>query len=153
MSLDIYLDSPTGCKSGSASEKDIPVRIDGQTKMISREEWDSMGMGFEPVTYEGEGNSRVFSANITHNLTRMAKAAGIYDLLWDLTIEGEDILTAGQMTEQLRMGIERMESDPDTYKTYNPTNGWGSYDDFIPWLKELLEACEEFPDAHVTIWK
>lgn len=28
-------------------------------------------------------------------------------------------------------------------------NGWGTYDDFVQWLKKYLEACREHPEAKI----
>ena len=28
---------------------------------------------------------------------------------------------------------------------FNPANGWGSYDGFVPWLIKYKEACEDNP--------
>jgi hypothetical protein len=91
----------------------------------------------------------VYSCNITHNLTTMAKAAGIYDQLW--RPEEHDIWYAGDLIVTLRAGIKAMESSPTYYKTFDSSNGWGVYEDFLPWLKELLAACEANPDARVEV--
>ena len=91
----------------------------------------------------------VYSANITHNLTTMAKAAGIYDQLW--RPEDNGIWYAGNLIDPLREAIKAMESSPTYYKTFDSDNGWGTYEDFLPWLKELLDACEANPDARVEV--
>ena len=87
----------------------------------------------------------VFDANITHNLNRMANEAGIYDVLW----HPEERAVAGDMIPALEAAIDRMEADPDHFRQFDAPNGWGTYDDFLPWLKRLLEACREYPDAEV----
>lgn len=90
-----------------------------------------------------------FSSNITHNLNRMAGEAGIYDIIW--RPEENGITKAEQLIEPLKKGIELMRSDPERFKKFNPSNGWGTYDDFIPWLEEYLIACESYPDATVKV--
>jgi len=90
---------------------------------------------------------QVFDANITHNLNKMADAAGIYDVVWQPAEHG--IANAGQLVEPLKGGIERLEADPERFKALNPPNGWGSYDGLVRWLKEYLAACEANPDATV----
>jgi hypothetical protein len=82
----------------------------------------------------------VYSANITHNLSRMAAAAGIYKHLWHPDEVG--IETAGQLVEPLKEGLQKMIDNPSDYKKYNASNGWGMYEHFIPWIKEYIEACE-----------
>ena len=31
---------------------------------------------------------------------------------------------------------------------FNPANGWGSYDGFVPWLIKYKEACEDNPGCN-----
>jgi hypothetical protein len=93
--------------------------------------------------------TEVFSANITHNLGKMAEAAGIYKHLW--RPEEIGITTTGQLIEPLKAGIALMESDPGRFKKFNASNGWGMYEHFMPWLHEYLEACEKYPDATVEV--
>jgi hypothetical protein len=93
--------------------------------------------------------SEVFWANTTHNLTAMAEAAGIYQCLWRPDENG--ITKASQLIEPLRKGLELLKAQPDHFRTYNPHNGWGSYDHFVPWVERYLRACEEYPDAEVKV--
>lgn len=96
----------------------------------------------------GRGDE-VYSTNITHNLNKMAKAAGIYRCLWRPDENGIDY--AKEIIESLKSAISRMENRPDIYKEYNAQNGWGIYDDFLPWLKQLLVACEAHPYARIIV--
>ena len=32
---------------------------------------------------------------------------------------------------------------------FNPENGWGSYDGFVPWLIKYKEACEDNPGCKI----
>lgn len=89
----------------------------------------------------------VFSANITHNLNKMAGEAGIYEALW--RPEEVGITTAVQLIEPLRKGLALLRSDPERFKKLNPKNGWGDYDGLVRWVAEYLEACEANPDATV----
>lgn len=90
-----------------------------------------------------------FTANITHNLSRMAEEAGIYDCLWDPQKAGIEV--ASQISPMLASAIKLMEADPAHFKKFDSDNGWGTYDQFVPWLKELLEACQEYPDATIEV--
>jgi hypothetical protein len=96
----------------------------------------------------GAAHSPLFDANITHNLTRMADAAGIYQHLW--RPEEIGITKAHQLAQPLRDGLARLRSDPDRFKTFNPENGWGSYDGLVRFVVKYLAACEEYPDADVS---
>lgn len=91
----------------------------------------------------------VFSTNITHNLNKMADAAGIYQHVWRPDELG--ITKAAQLIEPLRAGIALLKAEPQRFIALNPENGWGSYDAFVPWLEEYLEACVAHPEADVTV--
>lgn len=151
MSLDVYLTLP-GEKSENTGFSGIFVREDGQTKEISRAEWDEKFPGREPIVIEvDDEDDRVYSANITHNLGRMAAEAGIYKHLWrpdEIHIEN-----ASQLVEPLRQGLLRLEADPDHFKEFNPSNGWGDYDALVDFVRDYLAACEEYPQADVSVWR
>lgn len=91
------------------------------------------------------GRASIFEANITHNLTSMAEEAGIYECLW--RPEENGYIRAGQVAGKLREGIKLMRDDPERFRKFDASNGWGTYDDFMPWLERVLKACEENPDA------
>jgi len=91
--------------------------------------------------------TEVFSANITHNLGRMAREAGIYMHLWRPDEIG--VASATDLIAPLRAGLALMRSDPDRFRGLEPENRWGTYDNFVPWVEEYLRACEENPDAEV----
>jgi hypothetical protein len=95
------------------------------------------------------GRAPVFQANITHNLIAMAREAGIATCLWD---PGDiDIEYARQLIGPLRAGIALMKADPVRFKAFDSSNGWGLYENFVPWLERYLAACEENPDAEVVV--
>lgn len=92
-------------------------------------------------------DDRIYGANITHNLGPMAQAAGIYDCLWRAPENG--FTQADQLIEPLTAGIAKMKADPKRFKAMNPPNGWGTYENFLPWLERLLDACITNPDAEI----
>ncbi len=147
MSLDVYLTAESAApKSGPR----IFVRRDGSTVEISREEWDRDNPGREPVVLDGaDDDATVFSANITHNLNTMAEAAGIYQHLWRPDELG--ITLARELIAPLREGLAQLIADPTTYEKHNPPNGWGSYDGLCRFVRNYLAACEEYPDAKVSV--
>lgn len=93
----------------------------------------------------------VYNANITHNLGKMAKAAGIYQHLW--RPEELEITHAVQLVLPLKSAIKKMRADPKRFKKFDSPNGWGTYNDFVPWLERLYEACKKDPDAELSIWR
>mgnify|MGYP000847489620 FL=1 len=91
----------------------------------------------------------LYHANITHNLGTMADAAGIYKALW--RPEEIDVTYARQLIPLLRKGLANLQSSPKTFQRYNSPNGWGMYEHFVPFVKNYLAACEEYPDAIVYV--
>lgn len=93
--------------------------------------------------------AEIYSANITHNLGKMAEAAGIYGAVW--RPEEHGITKAAQLIPILEKGIAEMKADPEKYRALNAPNGWGTYDVFVPWLERYLAACKEDPDADIKV--
>lgn len=150
MSLDVYLTLKDN--QVPRPDKRIFVREDGQTKEISRAEWDAKNPGREPVTLESDDDSdEVYSANITHNLGKMADEAGIYEYLWRPDEVG--ITKASQLIDPLSIGLSTLKSYPERFKKYNPENGWGNYEGLVGFVESYLEACKQFPDADVNAWR
>ena len=153
MSLDVYLNV-----SGPVAKQPLSgifVRENGQTVEISREEWNRRNPGHEPVAVLQDENetttTEVYTANITHNLGKMAGEAGIYKHLWRPDEIG--VTKAGQLIEPLEKGLELLKAEPERFKTLNPENGWGSYDGFVPWVEAYLNACRQWPEADVSVWR
>lgn len=146
MSLDVYLDGPKHTEHGSG----IFVRRNGQTLEISREEWDRSFPGTEPVIFDG-GDSSFYHANITHNLGKMADAAGIYRHLWRPEELGIEI--AWQLIEPLSEGLARLRAHPEQFLPLNPENGWGNYDGLVSFVENYLDACRRAPTASVRVWR
>ena len=90
---------------------------------------------------------RAWEDNITHNLNKMAGVAGLYYPIWHP--EKMSVARAGELVPLLRAGLSVLKDDPDEFKKHNPSNGWGTYDDFVPWVERYLEACEQYPDAKI----
>jgi hypothetical protein len=153
MSLNVYLeidqphDAPTRqaifvCRGGAAVE-------------ITREDWDALHPGVEPamtmVSISPGDPARVFEHKITHNLRKLAEAAGIYRHLW--RPEEIDISHARQLVESLSEGLQRLKADPETYRRHSPPNGWRDYDGLVAFVEAYLAACREHPEAKVRVWR
>jgi len=93
----------------------------------------------------------VFDYNITHNLTKMADEAGIYQCIW--RPEEIGIEKAKQLIEPLTIGLKKLESDPEYFKKFSAPNGWGKYDNLIKLVKYYLDACKKYPEAKVEVWR
>ena len=91
----------------------------------------------------------IFSQNITHNLNKMADKAGIYEACWRPDEIG--ITKASQLIPILEKGLYDLKHNPDYFKSFDSPNGWGIYDNFVPWVEKYLDACKENPDAKVEV--
>lgn len=142
MSLGVHLSVPEPTESRSG----IFVRENGSIREISRAEWDEKFPGREPVTVT-VNTGYVYSANITHNLGKMADMAYIYEALW--RPEEIGIIHAYQLIEPLKTGLTILRENPDYFKNFNPENGWGNYDILVTFVEEYLAACEKYPQSDV----
>jgi hypothetical protein len=180
MSLDVYL-RLEGQPCVATESTRIFIREDGATVEISREEWNRRFPDREPFSViQDVSTDEVYSHNITHNLTRMADAAGVYTALWR-PAEMLDPEKAARIREQeeagnyheaggayeierslpvvhardlirpLTDGLAKLRGNPETFKTLNPENGWGNYEGLVNFVADYLNACKEYPDAIVEV--
>jgi len=147
MSLNVYLtvEEPVDVNTEPA----IYIRAGGRNVRVTRAVWDALRPGREPVVAIHERGSLqcVYSGNITHNLSRMAREAGIYNALW--RPEEIGIATANQLIDPLVNGLNRLRNAPSRFQQFNPISGWGSYDVLVGFAAEYLEACVSYPDAAI----
>jgi len=92
-----------------------------------------------------------YSANITHNLAPMAKEAGIYEILWQPN--EHDSKFARRLIVPLTAGLQKLQEDPERFKKLNAANGWGTYENLVEFVKRYLQACKNYPDAEVHVWR
>ena len=100
-----------------------------------------------PCEHCGSAGQVVFDRNITHNLTTMATACGLYKPLWrpyEATEKGHQVM-AIDLREQVEQGLESLKSTPEAYRKYSPENGWGSYESLVEFAEEFLQAIKEYP--------
>lgn len=93
----------------------------------------------------------VYSANITHNLNKMANAVSpyFYQVLW--RPEDLNMVHAEDLIHELRKGVSKLACAPSHYKQFDSPNGWGLYENFVPFVINYIEACEKFPKATVKV--
>jgi hypothetical protein len=145
MSLTVYLSGD----SASREKSRIFIREGGTTKEITEEEWNALRPGEPPMTLDGYFDDEIYSANITHNLNKMADAAGIYQALW--RPEEIGVTKAIQLIVPLSQGLAVLLGDRARFEEFNPPNGWGSYDALITFVKGYLSACVEYSDSEVSV--
>lgn len=110
----------------------------------------------------------VYSANITHNLNKMADEAGLYEALWrphrlkpgydipeddhkaEWEYEDNNPVRAHEIIEIIEKGLADMKARPKHYEKFNSPNGWGMYEHFVPFIEKYLAALKEFPEAQVV---
>ena len=88
------------------------------------------------------------SHNITHNLAQMAEECGLYYPLW--RPEEIFITKASELLPLVEEGLAKLKADPEKYKEYNAPNGWGTYDNFVRFVEEVLQSCKEHPEAVIS---
>lgn len=98
---------------------------------------------------KGHVPEEVFDANITHNLTEMADEAGIYQAIWRPEEIGAH--EASDIIPILEVGLAKMKAEPERFQQFNSSNGWGLYEDFVPWVESYLNACIANPDAVIEV--
>jgi hypothetical protein len=84
--------------------------------------------------------------NLTYNLSPMLKAAGMpawRELIGMPTPAAEAIWM---------IVVDALIADPVRFKAMNPANGWGSYNDAVRVLSELVAACHAYPEAKIGGW-
>ena len=101
------------------------------------------------VCLKTEDEGYVFDANITHNLNKMASEAGLYKALW--RPEEIEATKAEHITEILKAGLLELVCNADHYKTFNPENGWGSYEGLVEFVAKYINACTQYPNADIEV--
>ncbi len=87
--------------------------------------------------------------NITHNLRKMATESGC-GILWSYSSNHEK---ASIFIKPIKTAIKNLEERPSYFSQFNAKNGWGTLDQFLPWLKKLLKECEDNPHSIIEISK
>jgi len=94
-------------------------------------------------------DAKVWSGNITHNLTRMAEAIGAYDALW--RPEENGIEEARQLIVPLTAAREKLLQMPEEKLcALEPENKWGTAKGFDAFLWGTIRAARKWPGAKVT---
>jgi hypothetical protein len=143
MSLDVYLVDETAVVK---SKDHIFLRENGRTVDLSLDEWNARFQGREPHIVREDGqDGYVYSANITHNMGKMASMCNVggdltlYDVLWEPNEHG--IIKAEELISALTVGLAALVGQKRYYYQFNPSNGWGHYDNLIAFVQDYLDAC------------
>ena len=116
-------------------------------------------------TYETES---LWEGNLTHNLTDMAEAVGIYEAVWrpyrllkhydkifcndpenESDFEMFNVVIGELIIPIIEKGLKKLKENPEYYKKYDSPNDWGTYKDFVKFLEEYLTALKKYPKSIV----
>ena len=92
--------------------------------------------------------TEVVSKNITHNVSGMWTEAGIYNSLYNSAGK-----RAKEVLPNLEVGLALMKAYPERFKKHSAKNGWGTYEQAVPWLEDLIEQFWKYPDGKIDVSK
>lgn len=91
-----------------------------------------------------------FWENMTSNYSGMWDEAGIR--LRDYAYrDDEHAAKAADLIPDLERAVTAMEADPDRFAAMNPENGRGSSESALRFIRHILAACREYPEALVYV--
>lgn len=85
-------------------------------------------------------------ANHTSNAWRSYAVAIPAGALYEL-----DEMPCSDAAEQLAAGVEHMEKNEVQHRELEPSNGWGSYESALQYLRFALALCRTFPSARFYV--
>lgn len=97
----------------------------------------------------------VYSANITHNLGKMASyvefdgGLTLYDVLW--RPDENKLIYAKDIVSYLYTGWRQLIEEPEKFNRYNPKNGWGNYQGLVAFVHQYYNACKDNPNAELSV--
>lgn len=154
MSLDIYIISPELIKKKSTG---IYARIDGQTRELTKEEAIKHFPDVDPdsIIEEEIETNEFWHGNITHNLAEMAEDCisfdeydqcyNLYDLLWRDTQAPFGGNYLNTYIAHLAYCLYILKNDPEHFKQFNPSNGWGTYEQLVEFVRSFIHALINMP--------
>lgn len=143
---------------------DVYINYKKPKKRVIKRGLDGIACGSNIAIYneDTEVTEEYWSANITHNMCNMANHIpvsytinneeyenNLYMLVWrpeEVGI-GNVCNNTDVVAQALQSGISYMILHREELLQYNPSNNWGSYDSFLPWLIEYWNKCLENPDC------
>jgi hypothetical protein len=81
---------------------------------------------------------------------KLSNGMTLYQVLWRPD-EQEGLKFARDISELLDEGCSILLSEPEYFKTFDPENGWGSYEGLVDFVYTYRNACRENPDAELSI--
>lgn len=156
MSLDLYIVSKTPVLHRDTG---VYIRENGETRELETKEEvlkhfpDTNPDNIKEISYTDD---EYFHVNITHNLTEMAEKCytamdnssntNLYDLMWHPEDNLAITVPTMEYIEALMSCYKILLNNPDTFKEYNPSNGWGSYEQLLKSTKKYINALISISD-------
>ena len=81
----------------------------------------------------------------------MASECGVYPFIW--RHDENKVEKASDLIDPINQALMSLGLSPEKYKNLEPKNGWGTYQNFVDFLIELVNACQAHPDATVHVWR
>jgi hypothetical protein len=88
--------------------------------------------------------------NVTYNVSRMWYELFPKEQGDMVPIEG---LTGSQAEPIIKKAIKKFKSNKKSLEKLNPPNGWGSYNQFLEFLEDVLDACKRYPNSKWEAWR
>jgi len=101
--------------------------------------------------------TQVWTENITHNLAGMAREVkltddlSLYNVLWRPDECDPPLQKASDVIEYLRQAQTLLLAEPEKYKEFNPSNGWGSYMELVDLVGSYRVACVNYPNTDIRV--
>lgn len=143
---------------------DVYIKYKKPKKVLMKKGINSMACGSTVAIYnkDTEIEETEWHANITHNMGEMAQhvptyytidgevyGSSLYYIIWrpEEIGSGNICNNTDVVAQGITHGISYMMEHREELLLYNPDNGWGSYDAFLPWLMDYWKACVENPNC------
>jgi hypothetical protein len=93
----------------------------------------------------GDEPAQLTGKNMTYNLNSMLTAA------LGIPFRELDNAPCSEAAGVINKAIHKMKVDPEFFKTFNPPNGWGTYEGCLSNLEWLLKCCIDHPKASIYV--
>lgn len=98
------------------------------------------------IVNHSDGYSSSFEVgNMTYNVAPMVVEASGVSFSW------YDGISCAKALPLLRRTWQQMKRDPETYKRLEAWNGWGTYDQFMPYLTRLYAMVRLHPTGVIEV--
>jgi hypothetical protein len=87
-----------------------------------------------------------FEDNVTYNVSTMLKRAGLHPEI----LNG---MTAHKAKPVVHYAYELMADNPEYFKRFDATNGWGTYGTTLAFVQRMHEYLQEAPANYIVRWR